>query len=142
MSKKIEIPVGKDNYVELEAERILCNDVVLPGESNPHKRRLWVVWNEYGALGAVWANNEEEALDELVDADLGKGLLVDADYLAGLSEEEREALAYLGNAGEAADLTNVGLEDVKLDPKHKKDLSLLLKFAEARGAGADTLDDL
>jgi len=84
----------------------------------------------------------DEDFGKDLDADLGKGLLVDADYLAGLSEEEREALAYLGNAGEAADLTNVGLEDVKLDPKHKKDLSLLLKFAEARGAGADTLDDL
>jgi hypothetical protein len=142
MSKKIEIPVGGGNYLELDADRILCNEVVLPGERHPRKRRLWVVANEYGVMGAVWADNEQEALDELVDADLGKGILVDADYLAGLTEEERDELAYLGNAGEAADLSNVGLEAVKFDPKREKDLHLLLKFAEARGAGADTLDDL
>ncbi len=65
--------------VELEDERILCNDIILPfGEFNPHNVRLWVIGNEFGALGAVWASHEQDALDELVDADLGGGLLMPA----------------------------------------------------------------
>ncbi len=124
--------------VELEPERIRCNDIVFPWESHLHGMRLWVVGNEYGALGAVWAGNEQDALDELVDSGLGDGLLCDEAYVAELTEAEREELSHLGNAGEWADLQHAWLAPVVFDKV--KDFDLILAFAEARGACADNLD--
>ena len=136
--QKITLPLGRGGEAEIEANRILCNEVTLPGERGSYK--LWVVNNEYGYIGAVWASNEQDALDLLVDSDLALGILVDEDYLKTLSEEEREELAYLGNAGEACDLSNTNLTPVVFEPS--RDWKLLCMFAEARGAGCDTLDDL
>lgn len=122
--------------VELEAARILCNDIVLPFERHPHNVRLFVVGNEFGALGAVWAGCEQDALDALVDAGLGDGLLVDEN---DLHDDEREDCTRLGNAGEAADLDHAWLQVVQFDAA--RDCALLCRFAEARGAGASDLDD-
>jgi hypothetical protein len=123
--------LGPAREVEIEAARVLCNDITLPGEFNPHNTRLWVIGNEYGVLGAVWADCEQEALDELVDADLGAGLLID-------EKDADEDSARLGNAGEPACLDNAWLAEVEFQPT--RDLAVLLRFAEARGAGEDTLD--
>ena len=125
--------------VELEPARILCNDITLPFESHPHNMRLWVIGNEYGAIGAVWASHEQDALDELVDAGLGDGLLVSAEDEAGMSEAEREDLAHLGNAGESADLEHCWLAPVAWDLA--RDCALIALFAEARGVDACNLDD-
>ena len=119
--------------IELEAERVLCNDVRLPGEHHPYNLRLWVIGNEFGALGAVWATCEQDALDELVDAGLGDGLLVEPH-----DDDDRQELSYLGNAGEPADLDNAWMQTVAFDPA--RDWQLLCRFAEARGAGAKSLD--
>jgi len=116
--------------VSLPDERILTNDVTLECDFNPHNTRLWVIGNEFGALGAVWADCEQDALDELVDSDLGDGLLIDE---ADADEES----ARLGNASEPANLDYAWMATVKLDPA--KDLKLMLAFAEARGAGQSTL---
>jgi hypothetical protein len=118
---------------ELEPERILCNDVRLPGESHPYGLRLWVIGNEYGALGAVWADCEQDALDILVDEGLGDGLLIE-------EADADEDSARLGNAGEPANLDNAWLRTVVFEPA--RDWQLLCKFAEARGAAATTLDDI
>ena len=123
--------------VQLSAERIVCNDVTFPWERHPHNMRLWVIGNEYGALGAVWASHEQDAMDELVDQGLGEALLVGN---ADMDDEDSVDWTSLGNAGEPADLTNVWLQTVRLDPT--KDSLLCIAFAEARGSGADTLDDV
>lgn len=123
--------VGSPHSVELAPERILANDVHFAGEFNPHNVRLWVIGNEFGALGAVWAGNEQDALDELVDSDLGGGLLID-------EKDATEDSARLGNAGEPADLTYAWMATVNFQPE--RDLALLLCFAEARGANNSTLD--
>ena len=121
--------------VELEDERILCNDVTLPTHRfNPHSVRLWVIGNEYGALCAVWAGNEQDALDEACDAGLLAGLAIDEPD----SEDEDEDIARLGNAGEPHDLTNCWMQTVRLNGP--EDWELIARFAEARGACADTLD--
>jgi len=130
----------KHGDVDVKKEDILCNDVILPGEYNPHNKRLWVIANEYGVLGALWADHEQDALDELIDRDMGKSLLVDEDSLKDMTAEEQEELAHLGNAGEPCDLTNVSVEPALFSPSH--DCKLLYKFAEARGAGVERLSDL
>ena len=117
--------------IELELDRILCNDVTLPGEFNPHDVRLWVVGNEFGALGAVWGG-EHDALDTLVDANLGDGLLID-------EEDADDETPRLGNAGEPADLDHAWMREVRLT--WQDDAKLIAAFSEARGSGADTLDD-
>lgn len=121
------------NEVELSDERILCNDITFPWGYNPHNTRLWLICNEYGALGAVWANCDQDALDELVDNDLGNGLLIDED-------DADEDCCRLGNAGEPANLDYCSIAVVRLDPA--LDCQLLCRFAEARGANCDTLDNL
>lgn len=123
---------------ELDEDRILCNDVRLPWESNYHGTRLWVIWNEFGPLFALWADNEQEALDAMVDEGMGDSFLVDADDVEKATEEEREEWAGLGNAGEYADLSYCGLAPVAFD--ESRDCRLLCAFAEARGNGQDTLD--
>ena len=122
--------------VELKPEEVLCNDIVLPWEDHPHKMRLWVIGNEFGALGAVWADCEQEAFDILVDEALGGSLLCDEPT----NEEEAEDISRLGNACEPADLSNAWIQTVRLS--EKEDARLLCAFAEARGVGAANLDDI
>jgi hypothetical protein len=116
--------------VALEPERVLCNDVVFPWESHPRRPSLYVIGNEFGALGAVWADHESEAFDTLVDENLGAGLLIPEDD----ADEESDRL---GNAGEPANLDHAWVQKVRFDPS--LDVVLIVRFAEAR---AKTLSNL
>jgi hypothetical protein len=117
--------------LDLSDDRIVLNYVILPWEYNPHNVRLWVICNEYGALGAVWASHEQDALDALIDNDLGAGILIDE---ADADDESPR----LGNAGEPCNLDYCQMSVVRLDDT--KDCRLLCRIAEARGANRDTLD--
>ena len=117
--------------IKLANNKILCNNIKFPWEYNPHKIRLFVIGNEYGPLGALWASNEQKALDELVDQGLGNALLID-------EKDAAEETPRLGNVSEPACLDYVWIAEVRLDAK--EDLKLLVTFAEARGSLADTLE--
>lgn len=119
---------------ELDAKIILANDVIFQGEFNPHNVRLWVIGNEFGALGAVWASCEQDALDTLCDEGLSAGLMV-AEPEDGDPDGE---LARLGNAGEPHDLTYAWMAEVDFQPA--RDWRTLCRFAEARGGNYSTLD--
>ncbi len=145
MSYKITLTLGQTlpfaqnpRFADLEPERILANNVIFAGEFNPHNVRLWVVGNESGPLCAVWADCEQDALDEGVDSDLLGGLLIDPADVEKMSDEEREGVSFLGNAGEPADLEHAWLGVVELEPT--RDIKTIIRFAEARGACADNLD--
>lgn len=43
--------------LELELGRMLCNDIVLPWEPHLRNMRAWVIGNEFGAMGVVWAEH-------------------------------------------------------------------------------------
>lgn len=118
-------------FAELELDRILGNNVVLPGEFNPHNVRLWVIGNEFGAMGAVWADCQGDALDELVDADLGSGLLID-------ESDADEETSRLGNAGEPADLSHAWMGEVEL--LEPRDAALLAHFKMLRGDESPTVN--
>lgn len=134
--KKFTVKTNRGE-IELTPERILANNVIFPREYNPHNVRLWVIGNEYGPLCAVWSDCEQDALDEACDKGLLDSFLVSKKDFTAMNEVEREELAHLGNAGESADLTYAWIEPVDLS---QQPLPLLLAFAEARGANADSLD--
>ncbi len=121
--------------IELDADRILCNDVILPGEFNPHNVRLWVIGNEFGALCAVWAT-EHEALDVAVD----ESTFLDCHKVKYPTAEELEAedddRTYLGNASELFDLTYVWMQEVNLTPE------LIAKFRIAADECYTSLDQV
>lgn len=134
---------SKGGEHELPADRILCNDVYLPGDTNFNKTRLWVITDACGNFGrticAVWASNEQDALDEAVDADMLNSLQVGEEDLPKTEEEwEETEYTHLGNAGELFDLSNTGLQEIKFDKV--RDWDLLIAFARAAGEDATTLD--
>jgi len=119
--------------IELDASRIRTDDVRFPWEHSPRAWHLYVIGNEFGASGAVWADCEQDAFDELVDCDLGNGLLID-------ENDADEESPRLGNAGEPACLDNAWIAIVQFDKT--RDFNLILSLAEARGQCTDTLDNL
>lgn len=126
---------------ELAPERILCNNVIFAGEFNSHNVRLWVIGNEYGAMGAVWADCLGDAIDELIDADLAGGILIDEETQKTMTADEAKECGRGGNAGELYETDHLWAAEVNFDVKKRDgDLTTLLKFAEARGACASNLD--
>jgi hypothetical protein len=123
--------------ISLDDEKILCNNVIMPWGFNPHSVRLWVIGNEFGALCAVWADCEQDALDEAVDANFLDSLQVDADAFAQMTEDEQDGFARLGNASEPFDLANVWIQPSRLS--EKEDCQLLCALSYASGAGQTTL---
>ena len=123
---------------ELDAEKILCNDVMLPADFdegsryNPHNIGLYVIGHEFGPICAVWAGNDQDALDNAVDANMLDCLLVEGD------DADNEGHAGLGNAGEPFDLSYAWMARVEWDAT--RDIQLIVKFARAAESGSDTLD--
>jgi hypothetical protein len=133
--KKFGLYTTQGSSASLPADRIRCNNIVLPTDRHPGKTKLWVVFTAHGPTGAVWADSMEDALDELVDADLAGAILLDENHVA---PEDEEHIARLGNNGAPCDLSDVVVE--KVDFANQRNFELLLKLAEARGAGHDNLD--
>ena len=125
-----ELTTIHGQQIDIQDELILCNDVTLPWEYNPHNTRLWLIYNEYGPLGVIWANHEQDALDAIVDAGLGNSLLIE-------ESDATDDSPRLGNACEPANLDYCAITPIRLDPA--KDCRLLCHFAEARGANRDNL---
>lgn len=130
---KLRLQNGQE--VELPDDRVYCNNIIFPWEYNPHNVRLWVI-HEVGPLCAVWAESEQDALDEMLDQGIESFLVSEEDF-AAMTDEEKEELAYLGNASEPCDLTYAWLSVVKLEAE---DYQLIAKLAEARGLLKSNLD--
>ena len=128
-----------EREVKVDAEHIICNDVVFPWDFNPHNVRLWCIGNEFGVLGCVWASNEQDAFDELCDNDLSAGLMV-YEPESFESEEEREewedSICRLGNASEPHSMDYAWIQPVDISACG---IEFICKLAEARGACADNL---
>jgi hypothetical protein len=96
------------------AEDVVNPDEYIPaGSFNPHNMRPWLIGNEFGVLGIVYAHHEQDALDEMVDRDkLNSCLLSDEDALERTDEDGNEDFARLGNAGEPFDLDYVWMREL------------------------------
>lgn len=123
-------------FTEIEGEKIICNDVNLPkhieSTYNPHNVRLWAIGHEFGAVCAIFASNEQDALDAAVDAD-------QMDFcLAEEQDHDNEHLTPLGNASDLFDLSTVWIAPVEFDAA--RDIKLIVALARAAESGADTLE--
>ena len=124
---------------ELEGSQIRCNDVMLPAAFdtastyNPQKIRLWVVGHVFGAVHAVFASHEQDALDELADC----GALDFCRVADGLTVDE-DTVCRLGNASEPFDLSDFWIGEVAFEAA--RDIKLIVALARASESGADYLD--
>lgn len=122
---------------ELEGARILCNDVMLPASIdascryNPHNVRLWVIGHVFGAVCAVFASHEQDAMDSAVDAGLMESFAIDPD-------DADDETAYLGNAGEPFNLADAWIGEAAFDPA--RDILLITALVRASESGADNLE--
>jgi len=129
--------IGKDKTeYSLVPESVLSNNVIFGGEYNPHNVRPWIIGNEYGAICLVWAENEQEALDVMVDSGLGDSFLID-EYDTDV--EDLGDYSFLGNAGEVADLSNAWIVEVEI---MKQSMEVIIMFAKAVGANVDDLSQV
>lgn len=126
-------------FTELSADKILLNNVILPKTidnecgSNPHRVGLYVIGHEFGAICAVWASHEQEALDEACDGNMLECLLAEnQDY-------EDETLSPLGNASELHDLSNAWIGRVQFDAA--RDIQLIVAIVRATENQKTTIGD-
>jgi len=100
-------PIDKsDDRLRVDADRILVNDVILPGEANPHKVGPWLITGLGSSPAAlVWAKDEQKALDIAADADLlGEFAVAEEDIED--HEDTGGAIAHLGNYDDAFDIAH------------------------------------
>lgn len=125
-------------FAELEGEKILLNNVILPraidpeSAFNPHNVRLWVIGHEFGPLCAVWASHEQEALDEACNAGMLESLQV-----AEGDMDDSEDYTDLGNASEPHDLTYAWCAPVEFDAA--RDIALIVAIVRRSEQTEDTL---
>ncbi len=110
----VKTPHGEMTYDD--ADVVNPDDYIPQGEFNPHNVRPWLIHNEYGTLAIVYADNEQDALDEAVDADKLDSCLIPEEELVVNEHGEDvadhgdgEVASRLGNAGEPFDLTYIGM---------------------------------
>jgi len=122
---------------ELSIDKICTNNVILPSNidsdcgMNPHGVRMFVIGHEHGAICAVWASHEQDALNTAVDLNTLDCLIAeDQNY-------EDESLTSLGNAGELFDLSYAWIGEVQFEAQ--RDIQLIVALVKASEAGSDTL---
>ena len=127
------------NVFTVAGENIKINDFMLPAEIdstcmyNPNNTRLWIIGHTFGAVGCVFAGNEQDALDNAVDLNLMDHCLSeDQDY-------DNEELTPLGNASELFDLSDTWIAEV--DFKAERDIKLILALVRASENQKDNLED-
>lgn len=136
LTLKQSLPYAQNpRFAELEGEKIICNDVILPQHIeksyNPYNVRLWVIGHEFGAICAVFACCEQDALDEACDkGELDCMLSEEQDY-------DNEDLTSLGNASELFNLEYAWIAEVEFEPV--RDMALIVALVRASVEGSDTL---
>ena len=133
----MKIKINEKEF-NLEDENILANDVIFPWELNPHNVRLFLIGDEFGPICAIWASCLQDALDEMVDANLGDRFLINEEDIKDYEKDDlMDSITYLGNTSEPADLEELWTEEIDLG---EQTIPLLCKFAEARGGCYDHLN--
>ena len=136
---KINLNTKSHGILSLNGADILTNDVFFPFSYNPHNVKLYIIGNEFGAIVALWASNEREALDEMVDNNYEQLLISPVDFDA-MREDEKEDCSFLGNASEPCNLDYAWVDEAIINPADSDGLKLMLSLALACERQEDTLD--
>ena len=119
-------------FVELPGDKIALNNVILPrhidkeNAFNPHNVQLYVIGHEFGAICAVWASHDLEALDEACDLNLLDCFLCEDQSPENYDSGEFVAL---GNASELFDLQHAWVGVVEFDAA--RDIQLIVDIIQA-----------
>jgi hypothetical protein len=138
---KFEVYGKKTGKHELEAEKILSNDVIFPHEYSTSEHGLYLFGHTFGCVGAVWANCLQDAFDAAADEGMLDAWLVEENELADMPEKERDCLLVAGNYCLSFRFDIDGWSDVATFD-YARDFKLRLALAEARGAAYDNLGQL
>jgi hypothetical protein len=100
------------------------DDVVNLGEAvwgddgyNPRRVRPWLLYTLRGTLAVVFASCEQGAFDEAADSGKLDSCRVSDEEANAADAEEAAAWAYLGNASEPFDLSDVGITELPNPPR-------------------------
>lgn len=85
------------------------------GEYNPHRVRPWLALDHGFPVGIVFADCEQDALDELADSGRLDRYQVAPEELGEYGEEE-EGITRLGGASEPFDIQTMMLEELPTPP--------------------------
>jgi hypothetical protein len=106
-AETVETPHGAMTYEPRDV--VNPDDYIAKGDFNPHNVRPWLIHNEFGTLAIVYANNEQDALDEAVDGGKMDSCMVSREDWEESQRNQDDDYAMLGNASEPFDLTYVGM---------------------------------
>jgi hypothetical protein len=101
---------------EYEGQKLTDDLVINPdnfipaGAFNPRNVRPWLIEGVYGPVAIVFADCEQDALDEAVDQDMLDGYLIEAKDLE--EAEKDETVTYLGNASEPFDISEIHIREL------------------------------
>jgi hypothetical protein len=117
MDAIIKLQYGELTFTDADVVNPL--DWIPAGESNPYNVRPWLFHDHGFAVGVVFADCLQDALDELADSGKIDHLGVSQEELAdyGATEEEQEErLTRLGDASEPFDIESLAIIEIQ-NPK-------------------------
>lgn len=100
--------LGKCGEITFSDADVINYDSFIPeGEFNPHNVRPWLLHDHGFVLAIVFADCEQDAIDEAVDqGKLDRYRISEADLA---DYKDGEGISYLGNAGEPFDIDTLGM---------------------------------
>lgn len=138
---KIELPVKAGGTIAVPRNRVSMNWADFPYDIKG--THLWIISHEFGPMGAVWASNLQDALDELVDQDLAGAITLSEKDAKRMEKEDPDSVDYLGNDGVPVSTYQLqaytSADEVDLKPV--RDKAILDELEAAYEAGQDFLDD-
>lgn len=104
-------PAQKGQKMDFSDVTIVDPDnYVASGGFNPYNTRPMIIYNEYGVLCVVYADNEQDALDAAADADALKCQRLDDVDVFDENGDLAEYVLLLGNYGTPYDSENLRIK--------------------------------
>ena len=100
----IKITSSRTNYETIAKRLLAINGFSEKHSFNPYNVKAYVIHNEYGVICIAIGDSLQEALDNAVDNDCLNSCLINV-----LDRSDLDDACFLGNAGEAFDLSYIGV---------------------------------
>ena len=100
---------------------------------------MYIIGHEYGAVCAVWADNEQDAINGAWDEDMLTCLAFEEEDAVDESGDDMPNVMRVGNESAPIDTSYLWIDTVRFDPV--RDFQAILAIAAASSANEDTLCD-